>query len=632
MTPLSLHVFLRKFLFFTAFAACLPFAAMAQPGRAGSSILDDTTRNVYGPTTSMWTTEQDLFANRPNYKPLDTALTNYHRWTYTQRFNYMYQDLGVMGTAMNSIFPIAPSTIGANSGFTAYQLYWTTDEPVYFDTHSPFTKMKLIWGGQGRATTKIEFSRNINPRWNFGFNYRPILIDKQPQYQKNTPQTISHYYDFDTTYRSKNEKYFLLFNFRRLRHRVNEQGELQFPEGSSLWSQNAAPALSVAQTEEYRRNIHLLNQYQLAQPLQIYHILDFTKQFNIFRDDSTKDSYRLFDHAELDSSHITDAVTLNSVQNEVGIKGNVGKLFYAGHVKLRTYSYESTYLTKGAGLETYFGGQMSLAFDSVTQISGSVEYLLPNYYRIEGRIQSPWLEGYFVNSLSKPGLMQQIYRGSHDLWVNQFNGISTTQAQGFLKFNVNTFQFWGGATFNLLHNTVYFKEADPLPASHNQKVLPYQSSGFQSNISPEVKMSVSVFKHVFIRPQVIYTIKPSNDDNVLQIPDFFANLQIAYENHLFNNHLQLQAGIDVHYQSGYTPLAYDPAIQQFYVQREDKAIVNPAFPVTDIFVNGKMRRARLFFKYNNLVQAVTKGGYIPTPGFPGQMNLIDFGFEFLLFD
>ncbi len=611
--------------------------------RAGSSILDDTTRNVYGPQTSRWTTEQELFENRPNYRPLDTVIANYHRWTYVQRFNNFYKDLGVMGTALSPIFPVAPTTtIGANSGFTAYDPYWTTEEPVYFDTKSPYTKMKIIWGGIGRAMTRIEFSRNINPRWNIGFNYRPILVDKQPQHQKGIRQTVSHYYDFFMTFKSKNDRYGLLFNFRRIRHRVNENGGLISPPESTIYDGNASPTMVSAQTEDYRRNIHLLQQYQLVKAFQIYHIADFTKQSNTFRQDTTKDSNKLFDYVEVDSVHNTDVSTLTSVQNEFGIKGNVGKLFYAGHMKIRTYEYTATYLNKGSGVETYFGGQMSLAFDSLTKVSGSIEYLLPNYYRIEGRIQSPWLEGYFVNSQSKPGFMQSVYRGSHDYWVNSFSPVSATQAQAFLKFNAGNFQFWSGGTFNLLHNYVYFQEVDPIPANKNQRVLPTQSAGFQSNLSPEIRMTVPLVSHVFLRPQAIYTIKPSNDDNVLQIPDLFVNVQLAYENMLFKNHLQMHAGVDVHYQSTYTPLGYDPAVQQFYVQKADGAKLQDAYPLVDIFVNAKMRRARLFFKYHNLVQAFTKTGYIITPaypgtkypgqGYPGQSNVIDFGFEFLLFD
>ncbi|HPI79547.1 MAG TPA: hypothetical protein PLM35_03345, partial [Cyclobacteriaceae bacterium] len=74
---------------------------------------------------------------------------------------------------------------------------------------------------------------------------------------------------------------------------------------------------------------------------------------------------------------------------------------------------------------------------------------------------------------------------------------------------------------------------------------------------------------------------------------------------------------------------YDPAIQQFYVQDE---VESPSFPLTNVFFNGKMKRGRFFFKYNNLVQAFTQSGYLATPVYPGQRNILDFGFELLLFD
>lgn len=186
--------------------------------------------------------------------------------------------------------------------------------------------------------------------------------------------------------------------------------------------------------------------------------------------------------------------------------------------------------------------------------------------------------------------------------------------------------FRAGGTVSLLHNTVYFKE----DLSNEQNVLPYQSTGFQSTFAPEVKASIRFLRHVYFRPQAIYTQIITNDDNVLRIPTVFINGQLAYENIMFNRHLQLHAGIDFHWHSDYKALAYDPAIQQFYIQDR---IVSKSFPLIDIFVVGKMGRTRYFFKYHNVFQMFNGGiGYLPTPGYPGTRNMIDFGFEFLLFD
>jgi hypothetical protein len=58
----------------------------------------------------------------------------------------------------------------------------------------------------------------------------------------------------------------------------------------------------------------------------------------------------------------------------------------------------------------------------------------------------------------------------------------------------------------------------------------------------------------------------------------------------------------------------------------------PSFLLADVFFVGKYRRGMFFVKYNNLVQRFTQSGYLPTPGYPGQRNIMDFGFDLLLFD
>ncbi|MBS1545090.1 MAG: hypothetical protein JST14_15750 [Bacteroidetes bacterium] len=655
MSPLSLRVFLRYFIVFLALWG--PLVAVAQrrqqikdESRRGSSIIDDTTRNVYGPQTSMWTTEDEIFMNRAVYRPLDTTIHNYHRWMFTERFFNKYKDLGVMGTALSPIFPQVGTMIGAHSGFYGYEPYYSTEQVKYFNTRSPYTRMQVIWGGSGRAMTRIEFSRNINPRWNFGFNYRPILVLKQIQSKgRGDYQTVSHYYDIYSSYSSKNGKYTLLFNFQRIRHRVYENGGVTMTADDpqvKIWDPNQKPNLLSARVEDYRRNIHFFQQFQLAKPFQVYHIADFYKQTNGYTDDLNVDG-AFYDYSmnihRTDSLSPSDQTTFVSMRQEAGIKGRASGFFYSAYFRLRTYNYSNHLLDtvnvapRLSGTESYLGGRMVFNLDSVTSVNAFGEFLFGGFYRLEGVIESPWLEGYFRSTRSKPGLMQMAYRGSHDNWNQTFEGIQSTQAQGFVKAEKSSIQVKAGGTFTALSNYVYFKEV--LPAAFPaQSILPVQSSGKQVIFSPEVRVSFRFFRHFYFRPQVIYTALLQNDDKAIKIPEWFVNTQLAYENELFNKHLQIQAGVDVHYKSAYQALGYDPAIQQFYVQDR---MVSPAFPLVDVYVNGKMRRGRFFVRFHNMVQMVTAQGYIPTPayptqsingGYPGQRNAIDFGFDFLMFD
>jgi hypothetical protein len=93
--------------------------------------------------------------------------------------------------------------------------------------------------------------------------------------------------------------------------------------------------------------------------------------------------------------------------------------------------------------------------------------------------------------------------------------------------------------------------------------------------------------------------------------------------------MDMQAGFDVHWKSSYNAHGYDPVIQQFY--RQDLYAVKD-FPVIDVFFNMKVKSGRIFVKYNNLMQAFTRSGYMVTPFYPGQRNTIDFGFDLLFYD
>ena len=205
------RLFLRVHFFrYTALILCFTVCSMEVSAqeettkRKGSRIIDDTTKQVYGPKTSRYYFEKDVFFNRQTYYPIDTVIRNFHRFTYVERNEYRYQDLGNIGTAIRPIYYQVPDVIGASSGFQSYDMYWELETDQIFDTKSPYTNMNVILGGKGRSITRASFSRNINPRWNFGFDYRGLLIDKQVQRQSKGDRNVrSTYYDIYTAFQTK---------------------------------------------------------------------------------------------------------------------------------------------------------------------------------------------------------------------------------------------------------------------------------------------------------------------------------------------------------------------------------------------------------------------------------------------
>jgi hypothetical protein len=607
-------------------------ASLAQPvgPRVGSKFIDDSTKNVYGPKTTLWTTEKNIFFNTPTYYTLDTTIYNYHRWTHVQRANNFYKDLGNIGTAMQPIFPEISSTIGVTAGFTSYSGYFDSEEVKYFNTKSAYTRMRIIWGGNGRATTKIEFSRNINSRWNFGFNYRPILVEKQIGSKgQGDRQTIDHYYDFNTNFFSKDSAYFVLFTFQRNRQKVKENGGviINSTDPDVIFDPSAKTNLTSAVTEEYRWNMHLFQQYKIAKQLQVYHILDRGSQVNKFN--ANDGDSATFNRRKI-KGEVFDETEFKVFQNEAGIKGNLAFLFYNFYAKNRSYEYSN--FRKGSlgtanGIENFLGGRASLKIDSLTRLSGQVENLVGSAnYLLSGSFESPWLDASLKSTLAKPSYLQQSYYGSYDVWNNNFGNVSSTQINGFIKASLGPITISPGANFYTFNNLIFFRKDSTNQA---QKIAPFQSSGNQVVFSPEVKMTLRILKKIYFRPQVIYTKLIKNDDAAFQIPQLFINGQLAYEGFWFKKHLQVQFGVDFHWKSDYNALAYNPSVQSFYVQTTTNT---PSFLLADVFLNGKIKRGRVFVKYHNLLNAFTPTGYFPTPNYPGRFNILDFGFELLLFD
>jgi len=625
------------------FLAAIVFQAAGQEEaptrRRGSRIIDDTTKQVYGPKTSRYYYEQDFFYNRPVYTVIDTAIRNFHRWTYVQQNHYFYQDLGNIGTAMRSIYYMPPTLIGATSGFTAYDVYWDAEKIKYFDTKSPYSNMRVILGGKGRSVTRVTYSRNIKPHWNIGFNFRSLLIDKQIQRAaKGDRNTIATYYDVYTTYQTKDSTYRLFLNFRRGKHDVYENGGILQRDDfvyKDYFAGDAQPNLHAAKSEDLRMNLHLYHQYRIGSGLQLYHVFDRYRQGNNFTDilaSEPEEYYGKYVVKSLVNDSTNDYTKFKALRNEVGIKGNLLKLFYNGYYALRNVTYTNSHLSgdsikvSGTAAESYIGGRMLLALDSIGELGGWVEVQQNGNYRVEGTLKSRWFEASLKQMQYSPSYFMQSYIGAYNEWYNDFNSTNMTQINGYIHYRSPIFSLSPGLTFTTLSRYVYLKERLDVT---EQNAVPVQSSGNQVIASPEVKVSLVLAKHIHFDAQFVYTRMLKNDDDAIQLPPLFINSQLSYENIFFNGNLDMHAGADFHYQSDYYANNYWVPTQQFYTQT---TFTSPSFPLIDLFFSARIKRGRIFLKYNNVMQAFTKEGYMATPQYPGQRPILDFGFDWSFYD
>ena len=100
----------------------------------GGKIIDDSTKNIYGPKTTHYFLEKDVFENRKTLYEIDTNYSQFHEYSFIQKTKNQYVDLGNLGTAARSVFFRPVEQIGTMMGYDAYSLYAAAIDDVRFDT------------------------------------------------------------------------------------------------------------------------------------------------------------------------------------------------------------------------------------------------------------------------------------------------------------------------------------------------------------------------------------------------------------------------------------------------------------------------------------------------------------------
>lgn len=592
------------------------------------TLLDDSTKMVYGPNTSLHFFEKDIKRNRLQVFPQDTALNNFHNYDPVAKSGWKYQDLGNIGSAATPIFYQIPEMIGTRSGYSAYDLYYRAPETrKYFDTKSPFTNMSAFFGGGNRNMLDIEFARNINPRWNVGLEFHTIRSKKTLNpVARDDNMVEQNSYSFHTNYRSENGRYWFLGNFSRMRHVVNEIGGIIPPEidSTSLYFtyEDAKVWLRYTQARDLRQDYHFYHEYKVKDGLQLYHVFDRKNQDLIFETDMTTSDTLYYPIDGLSARDTAQNKNFFSEwKNEVGFKGTFGGFYYNAYAKFRSGKMRNPRFDSDQTFnEVFVGGELIGKISEKWTVSADGEYLLPGAFRVHGLFSSPWVDAEYTKALYKPTSMQQEYQGYFLNWSNQFDNIGVDQIKGTLKLDLKKIHIRPSLTLNRINNYVYFDES--------RKAT--QALGEAFMLQPGLIANFQIGKKFRWDNEIIFTEVTGNGADAFRIPSVYANSKIYFDSPLFDENVYVQIGVDIRYHSDYNANAYFTATQQYYLQNDFNVY---AYPVADFFLDFRINRTRVLFKYNHLNSGLMREpGYFVTPDYTGYKSFIDLGITWYLFD
>lgn len=609
---------------------------------AFAQILDDSTQNVYGPETTRLFSEQEILWGEQRVNLPDTSIRFFHRFSPVEQSGYRLQDLGNLGTALGPVLYTAPGQLGARTGVTVYEPWFRSPEKIrYYDTKSPYTRLLFNLAGNGRSRLDVSHSRNINTQWNAGFDFRRLTSDKQldPTRSRDDKQVVSTAYDFYVWHRSKNERYTLMTNFSRLRHRVNESGGilvLDAPEQISdiIAYENSPVRLQGAESEELRVNYHLYQEYRINKLTQIYYRGDRQHRIHYYTDNLTSNRRGVTDQDYYYNFLISNDSTNNRIrqnlwQHELGLKGKLNRLGYGLYYKRRDGNFKNRYGLYQDYSEDYAGAWAFYQVDSTRSLEGKALYLVDGAYRLNAAFNLPWLrvEGLAMEYL--PTYIQQEYFGNHDEWHNEFENSQLLQLKGELKLSTERFNFRPGLTLNQVNKHVYFK-ADSLGGTKRPfNVRPLQADSSFLQLSPSLAFDWEFARNFHLNTDLTYTRVTGEASGVINTPEWLVNSSLFYEGEMFGGSLFGQLGFDVHWRSAFYANAYDPVTQQFVLQNDFEV---DGYPIVDFFFGFRINRTRVFLRMSHLNEGAPARGYFITPYYSGTQRTFDIGIDWLFFD
>ncbi len=229
-------------------------------------------------------------------------------------------------------------------------------------------------------------------------------------------------------------------------------------------------------------------------------------------------------------------------------------------------------------------------------------------FRLDGDIQSRFrlfkkdasvkATGYFRNVT--PAFYQRHFHSRYFWWDNSFNNIQ---------------QFYVGGGVNLASTGTTFSAG----VESIQNYVYFNSSGYAAQHGSNLQVVTLRLKQDFRyralawENEVAYQL--SSDQDILPLPELSAYSNLYLHFRLFNV-LTMQLGADIHYHTRYYAPYYEPATQQFQLQREDNRVKVGNYPLMNAYVNLHLKQARFFVMGYNLSELFVEPNYFSLPHYP----------------
>jgi hypothetical protein len=629
------------------------------------SVIIALTAMVYGQSDTLiktklkarpvYITISDFESLDTTFKNFDTTLNGEQHINKLRKQNLNYQDLGLLGTPMQTLYLMSTKSAGFNFGFNTmdnwiYGLSKTEEKLIV--APAPYTQIKYAQGEKELIFLELLHTQNITQRWNIGLDYRRLktnnyLFNMDGITENKVRITSIYNLNLFTNYHTKSDRYYLLASVIFNKYTLTETGGLKFPLSFDTTSGkrrvfnnplvNASnffvnPKLSISNYFRFGKtkfNTIIKNSmvidtlsFEFKPKGYFYHTIDLSR--SVF-------SYK---HPDADTPYyqspligpIHDSIYLNELTNKVGlvlktnykqfsnlIKFGVDFSNYGvfnsnyGKVPLSNLSINGKIMSKLGSkqgeIELNGKGQYFISGYNVNDflLNAEIRLLSQDKFNLTGRINSQrHAADYFQNSgYTTPIQWDQV------LNPTLRNGIEASfeWLPKQLKAGMNAVNFKN-------YNIYYFDKAP---------------SGIDFNY---LHLFMS---HSFHLGKVNWSnrINFQNTSQVFHLPKWSLAGGVYYQTHLFKKNMLARFGVDYFWFSSYFADEYNPYLRQFVWQNKTK-IGN--YPYFDLYMSAQVQTMNIFIKFEHINQGISGNRYYSTPLYPNTPRFFRFGINWRLFN
>lgn len=603
------------------------------------------------------------YMDSSRYLKFDSSINDFSK-KFLIPANYFF--LGNTGSAAKSFLFSPILKAGWDAGFHAFDIYRLRPEDTrFFNTTRPYTELGYFLASKQEQLVQVLHTQNINPNWNFAFQYR--LLNSPGTFKNQNASQSS--YRISTSYQSPNRRYHLFFVLLNNKIQSAENGGLRnsgdldsLPENKDratikvllgpVSPRAVSPfSTSVITGNKYRiSNIFLRQQYDLGKKDSI--VTDSTTTYLFYP------KFRMEYNVQLNNYTYQFSDASVDIYNDT----NFYRPFYNFLSVPAAYQLQDKWneIINDFSLyqfpDTKNPQQFFKLGASLQNLKGQFDGGAVNYH-------NAWVHGEYRNKTRNQKwdaeALGELYLTG--LNAGDYSALGSlrrfvSKQVGFLQVgfqNVNrtpSFIFNSASSFNLSNVSDFRKEnTTRIFASIEQPERKLKLSGnyfLVTNYSYfrdyyHAEQSGTVFNLLQVSAEkefrltrhlqwlVELTLQQKAGDANVNVPLLFTRSRIGYQGKLGFKNLQLATGLEIKYNTPYKADGYSPLLGQFYYQ--DTTTVRLKLPSITAYFHFRVKSFTAYVRAENLNTVRTKGGFgftnnnLAIAGYPYPGMLIRFG-------